>query len=212
MRKVNNLKKILATFTDKHGTEKTTIYSDGHSLRMTLRGVLFEDICFDGFEAVEQSSSELLNQFDFQNGMLLFSKLEISIPLIVQNKETESTTWLHGTLEPASLVLKLELEKKTVLSMTKDLWFEENMLSIQKQLDVDEYMKCCFNCQYADYSYGGSDMFGTMFCFRNIKEKYLKVISKDDYVKIFEEYEMQMQETHFCSEFERRFEGVGYRG
>jgi len=205
------MKKILTTFTDKYGTEKTTIYSDGHSLRMTLRGVVFEDICFDGFEAVE-SSSELLKQFDFKDEMLLFSKLEISIPIMVQCKEKELNTWIHGTIEPDSLLLKLELENKTVLSMTKEQWFEENMLSIEKQLNADTYMKCCFNCQYADYAYFGNDMFGTMVCFRNIKEKYLKVTSKDDYVKIFEEHEMIMQETHLCSEFECRVEGTGYRG
>jgi len=101
------------------------------------------------------------------------------------------------------LKLRLELEDKTVFGTHKKEWFEDNMLSIEKQLDENEQMKCCLNCQYADYFYAGSGMFGSMFCFRNIKEEYMK---------IFEEYEIQMQETHLCSEFEQRIEGTGYRG
>jgi len=205
------MKEILATYRDEYGDEKTIIYSDGVSLKMTLRGVSFEGSSFDDFEVVEKSS-EVSTKFLFKNEMLLFSKLEVKIPITVQKQGEERTAWLHGIIEKESLELRLELEDKTVLGTYKKEWFEDNMLSIEKQLDENEQMKCCFNCQYADYFYAGSGMFGSMFCFRNIKEKYLNISTKEEYMKIFEEYEIQMQETHLCSEFEQRIEGTGYRG
>ncbi len=104
-------------------------------------------------------------------------------------------------------------EKEVYGSECKSLWFEDNLLKIYRQIKDKYDVKCCFTCQYSDYSPYGSDDFGTMLCYRKHKSEYLKVNDKDTYFKYAGglEYE-QMQETQLCSDYEPRCKCEGYRG
>ena len=91
-------------------------------------------------------------------------------------------------------------------------WFEDELLEIQNQLPEDVFLKSCINCQFSDYSPYGHTAFGAMMCFRNIKEEYNKVHSKEDFWKVYDRYDRIVQETFVCDEFECRVSGTGYRG
>jgi hypothetical protein len=90
--------------------------------------------------------------------------------------------------------------------------FEGGLETIKSELPVDYKLKCCYGCAFADYSVYGQGFFGTMLCFKNIKEEYLKVQNKDEYMDIMDNNDRRVQETFLCNEFKERETGTGYRG
>ena len=74
-------------------------------------------------------------------------------------------------------------------------------------------LRCCYTCQWSDYSPYGSDDFGTMLCFRAHKDVYLRVNDKHDYLEHLEALPCeQRQETFHCTDFAPRTQCEGYRG
>ncbi len=212
-----------ARFTDAHGTEKTTITNDGSTLRMVLRGVTFEDTLFDSFEPVNNADPSLLAQFDFSGNELCSCRIECEIPIPIVADGKESVGVLHCTIdlgapcgtggfETEVLSIVLNYDGMQYPSRGTSGWFEDELLDIQKTLPPRTFMKACINCLYSDYSPYGHSMFGCMMCFRNLKQEYLKVKSKDDFWSVHDRYERSVQETYVCPEFERRIPGTGYRG
>jgi hypothetical protein len=51
-----------------------------------------------------------------------------------------------------------------------------------------------------------------MMCFKNLKNEYLKVTSKDEFWSVHDRFDRLVQETYLCPEFSRRVPGTGYRG
>ena len=95
----------------------------------------------------------------------------------------------------------------------EDLWFESNLQELIRMIAPKHRLKCCFTCQWSDYSPYGSDDFGTMLCYRAHKEEYLRVNSKNDYFEHLEELpNEQRQETYVCPDFAVRDQCEGYRG
>lgn len=95
----------------------------------------------------------------------------------------------------------------------KNLWFERNLQELIRLMAPKYRLKCCFTCQWSDYSPYGSDDFGTMLCYRAHKEEYLRVNSKNDYFEHLEELpNEQRQETYVCPDFAVRDQCEGYRG
>ena len=90
--------------------------------------------------------------------------------------------------------------------------FESIFYRFEKQLPQNTYIKCCYNCLYSDYSPFGNEIFGAMLCFKNIKDQYLKVKNKGEFMEIQTMYDEAVQETYLCSEFKQRIAGTGYRG
>jgi hypothetical protein len=91
-------------------------------------------------------------------------------------------------------------------------WFEGEWLDIQKALPEAVVIKACINCLYSDYSPYGHGLFGCMMCFRNIKDEYLRVNSKQSFWSVHGRQERMVQETYLCPDFARRIAGTGYRG
>lgn len=91
--------------------------------------------------------------------------------------------------------------------------FESALLQIHRKCKDDYLMKCCFTCQYSDYSPYGNGDFGTMLCYKRHKDIYLTVNNKDDFFeKLFELDFEQQQETNVCDCYEERLKCEGYRG
>ena len=102
--------------------------------------------------------------------------------------------------------------KATGEAMALGMTFEEALLNISKLISPEYYMKCCFTCQYSDYSPYGNDSFGTMLCYKKQKEDYLKVHNKREYFQyLTNDYEV-CQETDLCMEYDIRMKCEGYRG
>ncbi len=210
-------------FKDKLGTENTFIENDGETLRMTLRGVTFEDSEFDSFEPIEGTDQDSLTKFSLNKGMLCDCSIECEIPVPIVNQGTEIQGVLRceiklgspknkGGLECEDVTLQLAYGNNSVSSSGTSGWLEDELIEIQKQLPNGDFMKTCMNCLFSDYSPYGHGMFGNMMCFKNLKKEYLQVTSKEDFWEIHDRPDRFVQETFLCTEFEKRVPGTGYRG
>ena len=92
-------------------------------------------------------------------------------------------------------------------------YFEDDLTNIYRKIKNKYMMKCCFTCQWSDYSpYGNSD-FGTMMCYRRYKEEYSKVNDKKTCFKYADNLDFESkQETYICNEYEPRIHFSRYRG
>ena len=107
----------------------------------------------------------------------------------------------------------LRVDGVSYISTEKTLYFESVLNDICKQMAQDYYMKCCFTCQYSDYSPYGNDNYGCMLCYCRHKEECLKVNNKSDYFKFHEGKDCDVrQETYLCKEYDLRNKCSGYRG
>ena len=98
-------------------------------------------------------------------------------------------------------------------SSRKSLFFEVALHHICTQIKEDYLLKCCFTCQYSDYSPYGSDDYGTMLCYRRYKEDCLRVNNKEEYFRYLEERDYDArQETYLCGQYSPRCQAAGYRG
>ena len=182
---------------------------------------MFSGTCFTSFSV--QGESEL-PPFDLHDDFLCRCTFEVKIPISIVNKEEETSAGVitaHvelgepssiGGLDKEDIKLDLEFNSWKIKSYGDSGWFEDELLEIQQQLPRGIYMKSCINCLYSDYSPFGYSSFGDMMCFRNIKDEYLKVKSKDDFWGVHDKFERKVQETYLCKEFKRRVPGKGYRG
>lgn len=96
---------------------------------------------------------------------------------------------------------------------SQNLYFEPRLMQLIKLMKDKYVLKCCFTCQYSDYSPYGCDDYGTMLCYRKHKREYLKVNDKSSYFKYVEGLDCEAkQETYLCDEYEPRIQCGGYRG
>jgi hypothetical protein len=209
-------------YTDKYGVEHTTITNDGTLLRILLRGVPFEGTDFDSLEATVAADDPRLSQFSLNKNELCSCHIDCQIPiLIVQpHGESDGTLLVHlelgnptprGGLDKEILQINLQYQDRCIASAGKSGWFEDELGDIQHQLPDNVYMKACITCLFSDYSPAGHGLFGCMMCFRNIKDEYVKVHSKQDFWRVHTRRERAVQEIFLCPEFQRRIPGIGYR-
>jgi Family of unknown function (DUF6304) len=212
-----------ATYSDKNGILATTIHNDGKTLNVTIRGVVFTGEFFDDFEPAADTLPELLAAFTLNRNSLCDCAFSLEMPIsVVQNKKniaanlsvkiTLGVPASNGGIDSETLQLKLTYLNNAFIAVDKEGYFETALLNINSQLPPNTIVKCCFNCLYSDYSIYGNGLFGTMMCFRNAKEDYLKVKNKTDFEQIMDNFERQTQETYLCEEFTPRIAGTGYRG
>ncbi|MEO1260422.1 MAG: hypothetical protein AAFZ15_16615, partial [Bacteroidota bacterium] len=98
------------------------------------------------------------------------------------------------------------------LTVTGDS-FEELFDNLKETIKETHLLRNCYGCNYSDYSPYGRDSFGDLLCFKNAKDKYLKVSGKGELFKLMSnEKIIHIQETYLCSEFEFRKKNFGYRG
>ncbi len=227
-------------YTDKHGSVETTIankFKEGNagSLFMEIGGVKFEGTSFDDFNLIdkEKHTKEELKRFAFVqinvhgSDNYIFSLcdciLEFVIPVTLykeNNAENISGTLnVHLTLgralnkgtiafEEANFSLKFANKK---LESTSE-YFETGFQGIHRQLNGEIIFKNCFTCLYSDYHPIGNSFFGSMMCFKNNKEDYLKISDKISFLKIIEKGFIYVQETYSCDEYKKRRQNIGYRG
>lgn len=95
----------------------------------------------------------------------------------------------------------------------KTMYFEGALGDICTQMKNDYYIKCCFTCQYSDYSPYGNDDYGCMLCYCRHKSDCLKVNSKEEYFRFLEGKDFDArQETYLCEQYCLRNQASGYRG
>ena len=212
------------TYSDERGSETLTFHNDGSELSTTIRGVFFSSTDFDSLEPAPEEQAEHLGPFTLHHGCLCNCRLtvEIPIPLVLPGRVEMGMLFAHldlgvpaahGGITHEILRLTFVFEELRINgSVTGSDVFEDELLAIQKQLPEGVHLKACINCLYSDYSPLGNGLFGTMSCFRNIKQEYLQVRAKYDSLAIEGRAERQVQETFLCEQFALRVPGTGYRG
>ena len=217
-----------ARYRDRSGEERTSIQNDGEALTMVVRGVLFVGNDFDGFEPQDRSDTMRLSSFSFLHGCLSSCVIEADIPISLVTSGGEGDGLLTfelelgdptptGQMDRERLKLRLATGRQTYHSGGNTGWFEGELLDLQRGLPPGMFLKVCFGCAFSDYSPYGHGLFGTMICFRTNKAGYLAIpqgedFEKDAYFDVMDTVSEWVQETHLCSEFERRMPGTGYRG
>jgi hypothetical protein len=115
-------------------------------------------------------------------------------------------------IDRETLLLSLSVAGAVIDSKGTSGWFEDELLDILKALPKGMYFRSCFTCAFSDYSPAGNRLFGDLACFRDNKENYRQVSSKQELLALWDSKTEFVQETHLCSAYERRQPGVGYRG
>lgn len=210
------------TYSDANGSETTTLENDGETLRVILRGV---ELCGPDFDSLSPAgaSPDDLRSFTLNQDCLCACRLECRIPVPVNDhgRLSEGTLVVtlvlgeptpRGGLDREELRIVLEHDGRKIAGPGTSGWFEDELLAIGAQLPEGVFIKACINCLYSDYSPYGHGLFGWMMCFRNLKEEYVKVTTKEEFWSVHGRQDRLVQETYVCPEFERRIPGTGYRG
>ena len=211
-----------ATYIDERGRETTEIHNDGETLRMTVRGVVFEGESFDDFEPMSPVSLDGLG-FTVNLGALCDCVIECEIPVSVMEGDHVESAFLHARLELGAalpnqgidkevLGLRLVFGGKTYASKGGSGHYEDELLELQNALPEGTSIKACITCAFSDYSPCGNGLFGGLACFRTVPEKYLAVESKAALFALWDERAGFVQETYLCDAYRRRKPGAGYRG
>jgi hypothetical protein len=205
-------------YRDRYGEEEVIFEGNGRSIRVTIRGIVFEGIDFDDLVPVKARDVALASQFTFAGDSLSACEieLEIRLPVFTPHGEVPAMLWavlVLGQQRPTErLKLRLHLPDRILESAGGSGWFEDELLDLQQQLSGGTYLKACINCAFSDYSPYGHGLFGGLACFRDQKEAYRRVTEKDDLFDLWDNLTEYVPETYLCPEFERRPPGTGYRG
>lgn len=212
-----------ARYSDKFGEEVTTVQNDGNKFRMTVRGVNFVGNCFNYFDKPENIKEDKILQFNFFKDELCGYSLEFDVPVVVvsNKRQVESVLTIHFEYgEPEDnkkivhelLQLKLAFEGKSYKSHGRVGYdtIDEQLWSLKLKLPPEIYIEICWYCVFSDYVPGGSGFFGNLACFRQCKDEYLDVKTKQDLFRVLADKRHEfVQEIHLCPEFELRIPGKG---
>lgn len=213
-----------AVYRDDFGMDTVTIKNDGVTLSFVLRGQEFISRNFHSFGIPSESPIPENHPFNLCLSDLCGYSMDFDIPILLASNTEEVQVHIHVHIEYGNcdeqsrvnhelLQFVVEHQGKVYKSGGKNLYntFDEQLTELADIMPKDIYLKTCWNCAFSDYSISGSGIFGEMACFRNTKDEYLKVNSKIELSKLWEQRTEDVQETHLCHQFEKRPLGVGGR-
>jgi hypothetical protein len=228
--------KYYGTYKDRFGETEIIVSNDFKILSLEIDGVKFSGPEFSGLAIIdkEKYSSSQSDRFSFfpanidpekeDYPTLCDCTFNILVPQMIIDTKTQKLfsvnlsihyhlgkerTKSRGGLEVEEVAISLEIFGKKYNGTGG--YIEEAFDQIKDQFSDEYKFKNCYGCLYSDYSVYGQSSFGTMLCFVNQKEKYLKVKNKNDYLKLHSDFQ-QVQEIYCCSAYEIRRRGTGYRG
>jgi len=207
-----------AIFRDRHGEEHIEIQSTGSSLATSIRGVTCSGSDFDSLTPA--SRTEL---FDLAHGDICGCSLRIFMParLLSPNgvRQVEiladvvlGLPTAKGNLDREDIQVSLQQPEFSIRSRGDSGWFEDELLFLSSQLPTGFSLQICITCGLSDYSPYGHGAFGCLACFRDVADDYRSVNSKADIFALWDRLTVYVQETHYCSQYEPRPKGRGYRG
>jgi hypothetical protein len=209
---------MTGSFSDERGTEPIEVQSDGTSLRTRIRGVEFAGLDFDAL-----TPAVVTEAFELHQGDLCRCTFNLSIPVQFRTPSNVRMIPIHaeiklggsdprGGLDAESVRLWISEPELRISSTGSSGWFENEMLDLVRQLPDDIRVETCITCGLSDYSPYGHGLFGGLACFRDAKDAYRLVRSKQEIFALWNRLTEYVQETHHCRQFEDRPKGRGYRG
>jgi hypothetical protein len=224
-------------YNDSLGTCAIEVKNNFSTLTTVIDGVGFTGSEFDDLTVDDQSkySAEQLSRFTFLKTpiyqtdrfveTLCNCSIEVVVPQVIIDKVNNAEFYSDLTIKNSlgsprsekpgtgidheNVTLSLVIAGTIYTGTSSD--FEGAFDGIYKQFRDTYHFKNCYGCMYSDYSVYGQSTFGSMLCFRNQKEAYSKVTTKDEYMEL-DPPDMFVQEIYCCDQFEIRKGGVGYRG
>jgi len=217
------------TYQDKFGIEVIKIFNDFDVISFKLGIYKFTTSYFDNFQLDDYQSynPKQLQRFTLKPVDIYESDekiyelkdfdLSFSIPVTILNRKTEKTT--NSKLYIKLAIRMVDDDNRISLnisingnefSATSSI-FEGAADQINKQIDDEFVIKNCYWCLYSDYSVSGQAIAGSMLCFLEHKDQYLKVKNKADYMDLPNDIP-RVQEIYSCESFQPRKLGTGYRG
>lgn len=201
------------------------LFNDFSGLALFINGIEFQGTEFSDLKLVDKALIDSLNKdlftldayacltncsfrINFPQRLVLNSKDEHRIMLLlVYTLESDTQNTVFNREEIA-----LSFDLNGVEYLGKGDCFETVFLQLKKQLNEESYFKNCFGCLYGDYSCYGNSSFGTMYCFRESKERYKMAEGKTEYMNLWDAFPpIRVQEIDCCGDFEKRVDGIGYR-
>lgn len=197
-------------YTDNFGSESSSFISDGISLRIQLRNQVFVGQNFDSLE-LELTGHTINGNFSFNEYNSLtdcyfkiifpirlkrnYEMLDgaLNVEIILQNSKHPVTKSFQLTIDNNAFDLQNGAES--------GMWFESQMIQLQRLLPKDLKIHSCIFCAYSNYWVAGSDSFGSLLCFKDIKDKIVGVNNKSDYIDIADNNGISTQETFWCPVF-----------
>ncbi|MFN8253735.1 MAG: hypothetical protein U0V75_17820 [Ferruginibacter sp.] len=134
----------------------------------------------------------------------------VCIPIKVRHNENLIDTTLNleliiGDSEfPMTKKFSINVDNKDFNIIDDDkmaMFFESLLISLQKKIPLDYKINSCLFCALSHYSVYGSDKYGTLICYKELKDKILSVNNKSDFVDLTDNKGFNVQETFYCSEF-----------
>ena len=215
------------TFTNKSGTRAIEMFNDFEYFKVTINDFDFSGPDLDSLALVNPEKNELLasSYFDFEKIKIYQSEkhdleirnyiLKLQIPQILIEVSTKKEI---DVLMDFQLELKEDFEEAKVTFEIdgqhyegKNGFMEIILDQIQKQFTGKYRFKNCYGCLYGDYSVFGQGFMSSILCFKNQKQAYLQVDTKDEYMKL-DIHDSKQQEIFCCDAYEIRDRNVGYRG
>ncbi|WP_103070098.1 DUF6304 family protein [Aquimarina sediminis] len=213
------MRKYIATYQDKRGTETIDIESDGSDMYFTLRDIEFEGHDFEMLSGEIDETKFDYEKYEDGSGDLTNFKITVNIPIQLFNAQTNKTFTENLTayieVGETTTIDGLESEIDCLILTTsfgefivkkKLEWMEDALIALQNQLPENIYLKTCLSCKYSNYSPFGNGMFGGIYCFNKIKEQLVELNGKHDLLDIWTKEAMDkgdifsVQETFDCSE------------
>jgi hypothetical protein len=210
-------------YRDRGGSERIAIANDGRVLTVRIRGVEFAGEDFDALEPVSGGVGPD-SSFSLSGSCLCSCAIEwdVPVPVIAGGVRVDGVLRCelvlgdargrHGGLDAEELTISLHTGGSTYTTERPHGLFELALEDIHRQLPADTYVMACITCAWSDYSPAGNGLFGSLACFRGVKDAYRGVRTKRDIFAIWPSRTEYVQETYLCPEFERRGDDAGYRG
>jgi len=222
-------------YKDSTGTVAIEVINEPNTLTTVIDGVEFSGSELDDLSVEDQSkyTPEQLARFTFLkipiyqtdriSETLCNCSIEIVVPQVIIDTLNTIEFYADLTFENSlgaprpdprrgieydNTTLTLTIAGKVYTATGGD--FESAADGIRKQFGDRHHFKNCYGCMYGDYSVYGNSTFGSMLCFRNQKEEYSKVTTKQEYMQLGPP-DGYVQETYCCEQFEIRNKRVGYR-
>jgi hypothetical protein len=209
-----------AVFTDAVGSTDALISNEGARLHLKVLGSAFAGEFLDDFAPIGQGPTSA--RFRLQHGLLCDYTLDFKLPMTLTEGSNALSTAVgvrvglgspaeRGALTEEWVQLCLSADGGAYTTGRHDL-VETALIELGERLPGRGRLRCCFGCDFSDYSPYGNGVFGTLYCFRTAKREYRRVVDKDALFDLWDKTAGAVQETWLCEEWEPRIAGRGYRG
>ncbi|MDM1348315.1 hypothetical protein HX017_18095 [Myroides marinus] len=217
-------------YTHKGRNTSIEIHSDGKELNVEIAGLVFQgteftDLSYEEELAEVMIDNTLITLDAHADNCLTDCQFEFKVPQYLLTSEGIKEAielemcFRHGGYNEQSKGIEYEEVSITLrwngeILIGKSGFVEIAFDQLMKQMPKGYSFVNCYGCLYGDYSIYGNSSFGTMMCFRNIKQKYKLANGKCEYDSLCvderENIEM-VQEIYCCNDFEVRGNGGAYR-